>query len=433
MKDVENQSTVKKAMLLSLIPGLGQFKNKQAFKGIIFLGIFLVFVFEFIFFGFSALQGFITLGTEPIVDHSLFMLIEGTLQLIITFLFIVFYVLNIKDAKNIAIRWQRGEKVNTTAKSIMLNVFDEGFAYILTFPAYIVMTVSIIFPVLVTLFMAFTNYDFKNIPPAGLIDWVGFKNFFGIFFLSSYRDTFISVLGWTLIWTICASTLQIVLGVATAVISNQSFIKGKRLFGVIFLLPWAVPAFITIMSFSNIFNDSIGAVNTQILPLLNHLPLIDISPIAWKTDPFWTKTAIIMIQGWLGFPYIYVMTTGILQSIPEELYEAAKIDGANALQRFRTITLPMILYVAAPIFVTQYTGNFNNFSMIYLFNNGGPGSVGGGAGSTDILISWIYKLTTENAPQYSVAAAITLIISFIVIGVSLIVFKKTKAFDMEGM
>ena len=251
--------------------------------------------------------------------------------------------------------------------------------------------------------------------------------------MSSYRETFVSVLGWTLIWTICASTLQIVLGVATAVISNQPFIKGKRLFGVIFLLPWAVPAFITIMSFSNIFNDSIGAINTQILPLLNHLPLIDISPIAWKTDPFWTKTAIIMIQGWLGFPYIYVMTTGILQSIPGELYEAAKIDGANALQRFRTITLPMILFVAAPIFVTQYTGNFNNFSMIYLFNNGGPGSVGGGAGSTDILISWIYKLTTGNAPQYSVAAAITLIISFIVISVSLIVFKKTKAFDMEGM
>ena len=138
------------------------------------------------------------------------------------------------------------------------------------------------------------------------------------------------------------------------------------------------------------------------------------------------------LGGWLGFPYIYVMTTGILQSIPEELYEAAKIDGANAIQRFKSITMPMILFVAAPIFVTQYTGNFNNFSMIYLFNNGGPGSVGGGAGSTDILISWIYKLTTGNAPQYSVAAAVTLIISFIVISISLIVFKKTNAFDMEG-
>ncbi len=200
---------------------------------------------------------------------------------------------------------------------------------------------------------------------------------------------------WTVIWTLCATTLQITLGIFTAVIAHQKFIKFRRFFGIIFLLPWAVPAFITIMSFSNIFNDSVGAINTQVIPFINHLPFVDISAISWKTDPFWTKVAIIMVQGWLGFPYIYVMVTGILQSISEDLYEAAKIDGANAWKRFSNITLPAIFLVAAPTFITQYTGNFNNFSMIYLFNNGGPGSVGGGAGSTDILISWIYKLTTE--------------------------------------
>ena len=432
MATTSKQKDVKKATLLSLIPGLGQFYNEQKFKGIIFLGIFIAFVIELFTFGVSAIDGFITLGTVPMEDHSLFLLIEGTLQIIITFVFVIFYVFNIKDAKSVAKKWNSGQKVNTTTKEIINNMLDEGFPYLLTLPAYIVMTIAIIFPVLVTLFMAFTNYDFKHIPPAGLIDWVGVKNFFSIFFLSSYRATFGAVFSWTVIWTICASTLQIVLGVLTAVVANQQFIKGKSWFGVIFLLPWAVPAFITIMSFSNIFNDSIGAINTQVIPMLNHLPFVDIGAVAWKTDPFWTKVAIIMIQGWLGFPYIYVMTTGILQSIPEELYEAAKIDGANAIQRFKSITMPMILFVAAPIFVTQYTGNFNNFSMIYLFNNGGPGSVGGGAGSTDILISWIYKLTTGNAPQYSVAAAVTLIISFIVISISLIVFKKTNAFDMEG-
>ncbi|HCM88754.1 MULTISPECIES: sugar ABC transporter permease [Vagococcus] len=428
----QKKKDVKKATLLSIIPGLGQIYNEQKFKGFIFLGVFALFIVELFTFGLSAFEGFITLGTVPVEDHSLFLLIEGTLQIIITAIFLIFYVINLRDARAVAKKWNNGLKVNTTAKAIMENVLDDGFPYLLTLPAYLVMTVAIIFPVLVTLFMAFTNYDFKHIPPAGLIDWVGIKNFFSIFFLSSYRATFGAVFSWTVIWTVCASTLQIVLGVLTAVIANQQFIKGKRLFGVIFLLPWAVPAFITIMSFSNIFNDSIGAINTQVIPMINHLPFVDISAISWKTDPFWTKVAIIMIQGWLGFPYIYVMTTGILQSIPGELYEAAKIDGANAIQRFRTITLPMILFVAAPIFVTQYTGNFNNFSMIYLFNNGGPGSVGGGAGSTDILISWIYKLTTGNAPQYSVAAAVTLIISFIVISISMIVFKKTNAFDMEG-
>lgn len=433
MDTAKNKKNVKKAMLLSLIPGLGQFYNQQKFKGFVFLGIFLLFILEMVLFGIDALRGFVTLGTVPLEDHSLFLMIEGTLQIIITTLFLLFYIVNIRDAKVVANQWNTGKTVNVTTKQMIHNLFDNGFPYVLTIPAYVIMIFAIIFPVLVTIFMAFTNYDFYHIPPANLIDWVGFKNFFSIFFLSSYRDTFGAVLSWTLIWTICASTLQVSLGVFTAVVANQDFIKGRRFFGVIFLLPWAVPAFITILSFSNIFNDSVGAINAQVIPFLNHLPFVDIGAIAWKTDPFWTKVAIIMIQGWLGFPYIYVMVTGILQSIPADLYEAAKIDGANAMQRFKEITMPMILYVAAPIFVTQYTGNFNNFSMIYLFNMGGPGSVGGGAGSTDILISWIYKLTTGTSPQYSVAAAVTLMISAIVISVSLIVFKRTKAFDMEGM
>lgn len=422
---------VKKATLLSLIPGLGQIYNQQLFKGIVFLGITILFIIEMLGFGVQALIGLVTLGTVPVEDNSMFMMIEGTLQLLVTLVFIGFYVINLVDARKIAKKWNEGKKVNTSTKALLLNMVDDGFPYLLTFPAYVLMIFIIVFPVLVTIFIAFTNYDFYHIPPANLIDWVGFKNFASIFYLSSYRSTFSSVLWWTILWTVCASTLQITLGIFTAIVANQSFIKGKRIFGVIFLLPWAVPAFVTILSFSNIFSDSAGAINTQVIPLLNHIPFVDIGAIPWKTDPNWTKVAIIAIQGWLGFPYIYVMVTGILQSIPNELYEAAKIDGANAMQRFNQITFPMILFVAAPIFVTQYTGNFNNFSMIYLFNNGGPGSVGGGAGSTDILISWIYKLTTGNSPQYSVAAAVTLIISFIVISVSLIVFKKTNAFKLE--
>ena len=125
------------------------------------------------------------------------------------------------------------------------------------------------------------------------------------------------------------------------------------------------------------------------------------------------------------------MTLGILQSIPNDLYEAAHIDGANGWQKFRSITFPMIMAVAAPTLISQYTFNFNNFSIIYLFNDGGPGSVGGNAGSTDILISWIYKLTTNSSPQYSMAAAVTLIISVIVI--SMVAFKKLHAFDMEDV
>ncbi|MGG4112525.1 maltodextrin ABC transporter permease MdxF [Bacillus subtilis] len=421
----------RKAGLLSIIPGLGQIANQQLSKGLLFLAITGLFAFELCVFGIQALTGLMTLGSVPGEDHSLFMLIEGTLQLIVTMIFLMFYIFNIHDSRKTAAMKAVGLEVNTTAKDMICHAGDKGFPYLFTLPAYIMMVFVIIFPVLVTLFVACTNYDFYHIPPNRLIDWVGFKNFLNIFFLGSYRETFVNVLGWTVIWTICATTLQIILGIVTALFVNQGFIKGKRIFRMIFLFPWAVPAFITIMSFSNMFNDSIGAVNAQVIPLFNHLPFVELPAIAWKTDPFWTKTALIMIQTWLGFPYIYVMVTGVLQAIPGELYEAAKIDGATFIQRFRHITFPMILFATAPVMITQYTFNFNNFSIIYLFNEGGPGSAGAGAGSTDILISWIYKLTTGTSPQYSVAAAVTLLISFIVIGISLIAFKKSNAFGNE--
>jgi len=421
---MRTNSQAMQTALLSIIPGGGQFKNGQKFKAGLFFAAFLIFLVEMLLFGGQALYNFVTLGSVPMEDNSLFLLIEGTLQVIVTVIFIIFWVLNIKDAYQVRQSIEKGFPVAVTRKEFFKKLYEDGFAYLLTIPAYLVMIVAIIFPVMVTLFMAFTNYDFRHIPPANLIDWIGFSNFTNIFTLSSYRDTFVKVFSWTVIWTVLATTLQITLGILTAVVANQKFVKFRRVFGVIFLLPWAVPAFITIMSFSNMFNDTAGAI-------LNNLPFVDIGNIAWKTDPFWTKTAIILIQGWLGFPYIYVMVSGILQSISEDLYEAAKMDGANALQRFRNITLPAIFLVAAPTFVTQYTGNFNNFSMIYLFNEGGPGSLGGNAGSTDILISWIYKLTTGGSPQYSIASALTLIISFVVISISLLVFKKTNAFNME--
>ena len=428
------QQQPRKALLLSLIPGLGQIYNKQKAKGAIFLGVTILFLIYFFAIAAPELGNLFTLGEVPGRDNSLFMLIRGAFHFILVIVYFIFYALNLKDAYTIAKRWNNDYPVPTTFKDMLKGIYANGFPYLLIIPSYIAMTFAIIFPVLVTLLIAFTNYDFQHLPPTKLLDWVGVTNFTNIWRLSTFRSAFGAVLGWTIIWALTASTVQIVIGIFTAIIANQPFIKGKRIFGVIFLLPWAVPAFITILTFSNMFNDSIGAINTQVIPLLGKvLPFLNGHLIPWKTDPTWTKVALIMMQGWLGFPYIYVLTLGILQSIPNDLYEAAYIDGANAWQKFRNITFPMILAVAAPTLISQYTFNFNNFSIMYLFNDGGPGTVGGGAGSTDILISWIYRLTTGAAPQYSMAAAVTLIISLIVISISMIAFKKLHAFDMEDV
>lgn len=416
----------------ALIPGIGQFYNGQKIKGSIFLGISAIFWGEVIFWGANSLTNIITLGKVPFQDNSLFYLIEGAIQIIIILVFISFWIISLIDVRNIKKKIARGEKINTTWKQHWTTLNEKGFPYLLTIPAYFFMLISIVFPVLVTVLISFTNYDFEHIPPVRLLNWVGADNFATIVSYGSIRDTFFKVLEWTIIWTFAGTTLQIVIGIALAVVLNKKGLKFKRIFGVIFLLPWAVPAFITIMSFSNIFSDSAGAINAQVIPMLNHiLPFLHLGSIPWKTDPFWTKVAIILVQGWIGFPYIYVMVSGILQSIPKDLYEAAIVDGASPFQQFKNITLPAIMLIAAPTFITQYVGNFNNFSTIYLFNDGGPGSVGAGAGETDILISWIYKLATGQSPQYSIAAAVTLIISFFVVVSSLIVFKRTKAFKLE--
>lgn len=242
-----------KALLLSLIPGLGQIYNKQKAKGLIFLGVSVAFLIYFITIAAGELGNLITLGSQRGQDNSLFMLIRGSFHLIITVVYLAFYALNLKDAHSTAKRWNAGHPVTTSLQDMIKGVYENGFPYLLIIPSYIAMTFAIIFPVVVTLFIAFTNYDFKHLPPGALLDWVGLSNFTNIWKLSTFRTAFGSVLGWTIIWALCASTAQIVIGILTAIIANQPFIKGKRIFGVIFLLPWAVPAFVTILSFSNMF------------------------------------------------------------------------------------------------------------------------------------------------------------------------------------
>ena len=274
------------AMWLSIIPGLGQFYNGQKVKAGLLLGVFLLEIVELVTFGIPAMVGLITLGSTPVIDHSLFLLIKGSMQLIIFVLMAIIHAVSMSDAKNTARLINDGQKVPMTAKETLETIYEKGFPYLLIIPAYLAMAFAIVFPVLVTLFIAFTNYDFRHIPPQKLLDWVGLKNFSNIVQLSTFRKAFSNVLSWTFIWTICASSLQIVIGVATAIIANQKFIKFKRIFGVIFLLPWAVPAFISIMTFSNFFNDSIGAMNVQVLPFIEKLlPFLDFGIVPWKTDP----------------------------------------------------------------------------------------------------------------------------------------------------
>lgn len=412
-------------MLLSLIPGVGQFYNKQILKGLIFLILAVSFgsvFFQYIGFGY---WGLITLGEIPKLDHSIFLLIDGIIAVLLTLMGLGIYAFNLYDAYHNGKRRDLGEGVNSVRQQYH-NLIDNGFPYLMISPGFFLLIFVVIFPIIFVLLLAFTNYDLYHSPPANLVDWVGIQNFKDIFTLDVWRSTFFSVLTWTIVWTFGATTLQVALGIFLAILINQKDLKGKVLFRTIMILPWAVPSFITILIFSGMFNDTFGVINRVILPM------IGMDAIPWMTNETFTRIALIMIQSWLGFPFIFAMTTGILQSIPEELYEAADVDGASVFQKFFSITLPLVLYATAPILITQYTFNFNNFNVIFLFNGGGPALPSQNAGGTDILISWIYRLTMTSA-QYGKAAAITMILSIIVITVALWQFRRTKSFQEEDM
>lgn len=413
------------AALLSIIPGFGQFYNKQFMKGIIFLILTVAFFSSF----YSTLNwgfwGLFTLGTIPGLDHSVFLLVDGIIALLVALIGLLIYAVNIYDALHNGRKRDKGLSLNSVREQYH-NLLDNGFPYLMISPGFLLLIFVVIFPILFVILLSFTNYDLYHSPPAKLVDWVGIQNYIDIFSLDLWRKTFFGVLGWTIVWTFGATTLQVAIGVFLAILVNQKDLKGKAVIRTFLILPWAVPAFISILIFSGMFNETFGVINNGILASLG------IDAIPWMTEEMWSRVALILIQSWLGFPFIFAMTTGVLQSIPEELYEAATVDGASIWQKFRSITLPMVLFATAPIMITQYTFNFNNFNVIFLFNGGGPALPGQNAGGTDILISWIYKLTMTSA-QYGKAAAITMLLSLIVVTVALWQFKRTKSFQEEDM
>lgn len=296
----------------------------------------------------------------------------------------------------------------------------------MTGPGFILLIFTVVFPLLFAITLAFTNYDLYNSPPRNLVQWVGFDNFVNLVTVPLWKNTFINVFSWTIIWTLVATSFQIILALFLAILANDPRVKFKKTIRTILILPWAVPGFVSILIFAAMFNDEFGTINRDII-----IPLFGGDGIPWLTDPFYTKILLIMIQTWLAYPFLFALFSGVLQSISSEWYEAADVDGATRWQKFRGITLPHILFATAPLLIIQYTSNFNNFNVIYLLNGGGPAVKGQNAGGTDILISWVYKLTFETN-NYSMAAAISLIIGILVSVFAILQFRRTNSFKEEG-
>ncbi len=261
----------------------------------------------------------------------------------------------------------------------------------------------------------FTADDGEILRP-GFPTTVGFNNFLRIAKSPAIRGPFLLIFGWTFAYALFSVLLTFALGLFLALTLNEEDLPFRRTMRVLLIVPYALPAFISVLIWRGMFNPILGIIGTTWNP-------------GWFTDPFWAKIGILIVNLWLGFPYMFLISTGALQAIPRDIYEAAVVDGASGFYQFRRITLPLLLISVGPLLVGSFAFNFNNFTIIDLYNSGGPPIAGTPtpAGHTDILISYTYRLAFAGGrgADYGLAAAIAILIFLIVAGITLFNFRYT--------
>lgn len=373
----------------------------------------------------KGIWGILTLGVKPGAktgDHSMMLLINGVIVTILLLMALAVYVWNLVDAG------RSGKAVDESkeymrSKEYFKRLYKEKFVYIVLAPVALLVLFVSIMPMIFSILTAFTNYSKGNLPPANLIDWVGFENFYKLFNVPIWSSTFFGVLGWTVIWTVTSTLSCYFFGMLQALILNNPRVRFKKMFRTIMILPWAMPGMICLLVFRNIFNGQFGPLNQFLLDMgwiSERIPFL--------TDPVLAKITVILVNLWLGFGASMVMISGVLSNMDPGIYEAAKIDGAGAWKQFRFLTLPQLLRVTAPLLVMNFAGNFNNFGAVFFLTEGGPANPNYQfAGDTDILISWIYKLTLDNQ-MYSMAAVMSILIFVVVGSVAYWNFRRTTAF-----
>jgi len=279
-----------------------------------------------------------------------------------------------------------------------------------TAPAFLILIGVVFYPFIYNLVISFSNMNLRHIT-----DWklIGFQQYIKVF-TEPTQPGFYGIFIKTIIWTFVNVFFHVVIGVFLALLLNQK-IAGKSVYRTLLILPWAIPQYIVALTWRGMFNYEYGSINLIITKYLN-LPAIE-----WLKNPTEAFLACILTNVWLGFPFMMIVALGALQSIPDELYEAANIDGASWYQKLKNITLPLIRPVMIPAITLGVVWTFNNLNIIWLVSNGGEPS-----DSTHILVSFVYK-AAFNLYRYGYAAALSMVIFVILLFFSLIFMKKSRA------
>lgn len=445
-----------------LVMGLGNLLNGQILRGILFLLFELVF-FTYMFvptggiYWIKKCQFFTrdTIGTQPPVevydpikdvyvttyfDDSTKVLLYGLISIVFILAFIYTWHLQIKQCSAILKIKEGGGKLKGT-KDDLKSMLDEQFHKTLLALPITGITMFTVLPIIFMVLIAFTSFDATADGYKNLYSWVGWDNFNKLFDtgVGGLGLVFGELLSWTLIWSFFATFTNYFLGMAVAMLINKKGIKIKKFWRTVLVMTIAIPQFVSLMYVARLFDapalnidGSVGEGGGIIGRLLLQLKLIPQSMIADKQFSLWqnatsARILVIIINIWIGIPYVMLMATGILMNIPADLYESAKIDGANPWQQFTRITLPYMLFVTGPYLLTNFVGNLNNFNVIYLLTGGAPsktqvGAVLGAVGETDLLITWLFKITTGSTSDYKTASVVGILIFVVVAVLSLIVY-----------
>lgn len=433
---VERDGSSKKKILITSIVFMGLSHIiwlKQYVKGAFFALIevlMLIFSPKIV----SAIKNLITLGDPhpelPIKerDNSLFMMIDGFIVLALIFVFVLIYIVSVRSALKEYKNYCTNGRFESN-KNVINNLADNAFPVVGLIPMIILVLFLVVVPLLFSAAVAFTDYSSPDhIAPNNTINWVGLENFKALFGGdATWTGAFGRVAVWTLVWAFCATLTCYAGGMIMAVIFNESKLKITPVFRSICILPYAVPTVVTMLVWQNLLNGSFGTINRTLIAL----GFMDSSTvIPWLSDPTLAKFTCILINLWAGFPYFMLLTMGTMTSINPDIFEAAKIDGANSVQTFFHITLPNIVYQTAPLIIMSFTHNINNFGAIFFLTGGNPkvaDSTVTYAKGTDIIVTWIYNLTI-NMQKYNYAAVLAVCIFAVLAPFAIWNFKNTKSF-----
>ena len=425
-----------------IIFGLGNILHKQIIRGLLYLALEAAYIFYMSSIGIKALQDFVTLGTKTqeevfneakgiyeyvVGDNSMLCLLYGVITLFVSIVFIGIATSSVKSAYDSELRKKLGKPMPGIIDDIKSLSHNKLQATLLFVPIIGVISFTVI-PLVFNIFIAFTNYDRDHQPPGNLFHWVGFENFAKMFKTGGVlANTFWPVFQWTIVWAIFATFTCYILGMLLAIVINREGTRFKGFWRFLFVLSIAVPQFVSLLTMRTIFNTN-GPVNA----MLRILGVIGpTSSIPFLTDGNLAKVMIILINIWIGVPFTMLSTTGILNNIPKDLYEAAKVDGANPIVTFLKITLPYMLFITTPNLITAFVGNINNFNVIFLLTGGGPEAIDFYyAGDTDLLVTWLYKLTITNK-DYNLGSVIGIIVFVTLATLSLLTYRRTASYKDE--